>query len=49
MAIWGRCRGKVEKIDDEDSVYLLREYQMAFGAGWTLWRGRKKDEPREAA
>lgn len=48
MAIWGRYQGQTpEKIDEADSLYLLREYAMAFGRGWTLWRGRKKDEPRD--
>lgn len=47
MAIWGRYQDKdAEKIDDGDSGYLLKEYQIAFGRDWTLWLGRKKDEPR---
>lgn len=47
MAIWGRSTqtGKVEKIDDGDSAYLLNEYRLAFGRSFTLWRGRKMDEP----
>lgn len=47
MAIWGRYRDQVEKIDEGDSAYLLHEYRLAFGRDWVLWRGRKKDEPRE--
>ena len=45
MSIWGRYQGGTpEKIDDDDSAYLLAEYRMAFGSGWSLWRGRRKDE-----
>jgi hypothetical protein len=46
MAIWGRSDYGVEKIDDDDSAYLLSEYQLAFGRGWKIWRGRRKDEPK---
>ena len=46
MAIWGRYQaGKPERIDTGDSAYLLREYALAFGRDWSLWRGRKRDEP----
>ena len=46
MAIWGRyLTNKPEKIDDGNSAYLVREYVMAFGRDWTIWRGRKRDEP----
>lgn len=45
--IWGRYNNTVEVVDRADSAYLLAEYQMAFGPRWKLWRGRKKDEPKE--
>lgn len=47
MAIWGRYQDKEpEKIDEGNAAYLVGEYRMAFGRDWTIWRGRKKDEPR---
>lgn len=50
MAIWGRyCDHQPEKVDEGDSLYLLREYRMAFGREWKLWRGRLSDEPIEGA
>jgi hypothetical protein len=47
MSIWARnhATGIAEKIDDGNSEYLAGEYRMAFGRGWTIWTGRKKDEP----
>lgn len=47
ISIWGTCHqnGKTEKIDQasskKEAAYLAREYQLAFGRGWTVWCGRK--------
>jgi hypothetical protein len=49
MTIWGRYQdGPAEKVDTcakRSAAYLLREYRMAFGAGWKLWVGLKREEP----
>lgn len=48
MTIWGKYKGKVEKIDTctkSDAVYLVGEYRLAFGTGWVIWVGRKSDDP----
>ena len=48
MSIWGRYEdSKPELVDRGDSDYLLGEYRLAFGRGWKLWRGSRKDEPTE--
>jgi len=48
VVIWGKYKnGKTEKIDETDNPeYLVREYRIAFGPDWTIWAGRKKDEPQ---
>lgn len=50
ISIWGKYRGKVEKIDSATSQrsadYLAGEYRMAFGRDWTVWAGKKSDEPK---
>jgi hypothetical protein len=49
MSIWGRYKdGEPERIDSGDSAYLLAEYRLAFGRDWLLWRGTRRDEPKEA-
>ncbi len=50
--IWGKYKGRVERVDScskKDVAYLLGEYRLAFGKGWTLWAGRKCDEPKDEA
>ncbi len=49
VTIWGRPSAGVERIDEcsaRDAGRLLSEYALAFGAGWVLWAGLKRDEPR---
>lgn len=47
--IWGKYRGKSEIIDTaetaKDAAYLVGEYRLAYGHEWTVWSGRKKDDP----
>lgn len=52
MKIWGKClqTGKVECIDEcakKDVGYLINEYLLAFGRGWVIWAGLKRDEPNQ--
>lgn len=51
VTIWGKLKGhKPEKIDQcekRSALYLVGEYQLAFGKDWIIWAGRKKDEPKE--
>lgn len=39
--IMGRYNGQTEEVDEaetrKDAQYLLSEYKLAFGAGWSLW------------
>jgi len=48
--IWGRYEGRAPEVIDTvapgAAARLLGEYRLAFGAGWTLWLGRRDDEPR---
>jgi hypothetical protein len=51
MKIWGKYvpTGKVELIDTcdkKDAWKIIREYLMAFGGGWVIWAGLKRDEPK---
>lgn len=52
VRIWGRYEGRAPEVVDTvrraDALRVLAEYQLAFGAGWTLWLGRRDDEPRRA-
>jgi hypothetical protein len=45
--IYGKYRGKVEKIDSatsqRDAAYLVGEYRMAYGSQWQVWAGKKTD------
>ena len=50
ISIWGRYQNRQpEKIDQannrKEAFYLAGEYRMAFGPSWTIWPGRKSDEP----
>lgn len=50
MKIWGYCkqRGTIEQIDTcgkREVGYIIGQYQMAFGAGWIIWAGLKRDFP----
>lgn len=52
IKIWGRYKnGESEVLDDavdeKDADYLVNEYRMAYGAGWIIWKGRKKDGTTE--
>lgn len=51
--IWGRLKGqqpeRVDQCAKKDVAYTLREYRLAFGKDWTLWAGRKCDEPKAEA
>jgi hypothetical protein len=33
-----------EAEDEEDADYLLKEYEMAYGFGWKLWKKEKDDD-----
>lgn len=39
--IIGRYAGQTEEVDEaetrKEARYLLNEYRLAFGAGWSLW------------
>lgn len=39
--IMGKYRGRTEELDSTDSKanakYMVHEYQLAFGAGWSVW------------
>lgn len=46
--IWGRYKkNKPEIIDTADSQgeaeKMVFEYRMAYGSGWLIWHGRRKD------
>lgn len=46
--IWGRYKkNKPEIIDTADSAkeaeQMVSEYRMAYGDGWLIWHGRRKD------
>jgi hypothetical protein len=47
IKIWGRYQGSVEEIDTaetwQEARYLLNEYRTAFGPGWNLWAGSRRD------
>lgn len=50
MNIWGRYQGRPpEKLDSDltakEAAAYVGEYRMAFGPGWVIWAGRKKDDP----
>jgi len=48
MKIWGKHHDSIEQIDDvpaKDAGYTVREYRIAFGPGWTIWAGLKRDCP----
>lgn len=53
VSIWGRYlpTNRIERIDTADkdnaALYLVREYQLAYGADWIIWSGNKRDEPKE--
>lgn len=40
--ILGRSRGPTEELDTADDAssadYLVGEYRLAFGAGWSIWK-----------
>ena len=44
--IWGKYQGEKEEIDTADDVttakYLVGEYRMAYGAGWSIWYTRTR-------
>lgn len=48
IKIWGRYRGRTEELDtapnEKEADYLVREYRMAYGAEWLVWKGRKKND-----
>ncbi len=50
--IMGSYQGRTEEVDCADSAQeakrLLREYRMAFGAGWALWLEEAYGDPEEA-
>jgi hypothetical protein len=51
MKIWGRNlqTGVVECLDTfpkSEIRAMLREYRLAFGRGWVIWAGLKRDEPK---
>jgi hypothetical protein len=41
LKIMGRYNGVTEELDtakdQQEAEYLLGEYRLAFGAGWTIW------------
>lgn len=47
IAIWGKYKGNIEKIDkaysQREADRLAGEYRMAFGRDWIIWTGRKSD------
>jgi hypothetical protein len=47
ITIWGRSKAGKEKIDQasnkKEANYLVGEYQMAYGKGWTIWAGKEED------
>ena len=49
MTIWGKYKDKpIEKIDSckkEDAEFMVGEYKLAFGSGWTIWAGKKSERP----
>ena len=51
ITIWGKYRGKVEKIDSastpREAQYLAGEYALAYGRDWQVWAGRRDEEPRQ--
>ena len=44
--IYGKSRFGTEELDTADTRQeansLVREYKMAFGAGWTIWQKKAK-------
>ena len=51
MTVWrimGRYCGSTEEVDEFDTFReardMVKEYRLAFGAGWSLWvkRGRRQ-------
>jgi hypothetical protein len=50
IRIWGRYEGRAPEVVDTvaraEALRVLAEYKLAFGAGWTLWLGRRDDESR---
>lgn len=46
--IRGKYQGETEVIDEttskEDADYLVSEYRMAYGSGWTIWKKRVYDK-----
>ena len=40
--IMGKYRGSTEQIDETDKEatadFLVSEYRLAFGNGWTIWK-----------
>lgn len=49
VKIWGEYHGSAEVIDTapnwKEARRLAGEYRMAYGNGWTIWCGLKKDKP----
>jgi hypothetical protein len=49
VKIWGEYQGSAEVIDEasswKEARRLAGEYRLAYGAGWLIWCGRKKDRP----
>ena len=46
ISIWAQSGGRApEKVDEASSAqeaeYMAREYRMAYGAGWSVWAGRR--------
>jgi hypothetical protein len=51
MSIWVRYEnGEIEKLEEyvsyRNSWHYVREYQMAFGPGFTIWWGLKREAPK---
>ena len=44
--IMGRSEYGTEEIDEAkdraEADYLVREYRMAYGSGWTIWKKRAR-------
>lgn len=54
ISIWGRMKNNPpEKIDsassEKEAARLAYEYKMAFGLDWTVWAGRRDQEPGRQA
>jgi len=50
IAIWGKYKGKIEKLDtaknQREANFLVQEYRMAFGSVWKIWAGLRREGPR---